>query len=63
MEGVEGEETMSSNPAVILPELTPQNAIEMQMQFQVEMMKLVNEIALSLRSIAINLEKIGNKQS
>ncbi len=53
---------MSSNPARTLPAPTPENAITMQMQFQLELIKLIDHIAISLRSISTSLEKIANKQ-
>jgi hypothetical protein len=50
------------NQITILPEPTPQNAIAAQMQFQIEVLKLLNHMALSLESIAKGIDKTEHKK-
>ncbi|MGO9445140.1 MAG: hypothetical protein ACLPXB_10240 [Thiobacillaceae bacterium] len=51
-----------NTPEPMLPAATPENAITVQMQFQIEMMKLLARMVLSLEAIAKNVEKIADKQ-
>jgi len=50
-----------STPQFGLPAPTTENAIELQMQFQIEVVKRLDLLISSLRSIAVSIEAIAKK--
>jgi hypothetical protein len=50
-----------STPPTILPTPTPENAITVTMQYQQQLILVLNQIAKSLEAIAAHTEKIASK--